>query len=61
MPPSLLITIDRYLRRTGMPRTRFGREACGDPNLVGELARGREPGDRLVRRISTFIDGGDNA
>ena len=30
---SLLVTIDRYLRGTGMPPTKFGRLAVNDPRV----------------------------
>lgn len=53
----LLIEIDRFLQRTGMPPTRFGRLAVNDPRLVGDLRRGREPGVATVRRVRDFIRG----
>lgn len=46
-----------HLRVTGQPQTRFGREAVGDPRLVGDLKNGREPGPRTVARIDAFIAG----
>lgn len=52
---SLLIEIDRYRRATGMKETRFGRLAAGDPRLVHDLRRGREPGERLRRRVRAFM------
>jgi hypothetical protein len=52
---SVLPKIDRYLRATQMPPTRFGRLAVNDPRLVGDLQRGRHPGQRLVARIEAFI------
>jgi hypothetical protein len=55
MPP--LVKIDRYLRQTRMPPTRFGRLAVNDPRLVGDLRRGRIPGPRLTARIDAFIAG----
>ena len=55
---STLVLIDRYLRRTQMPPTRFGRLAVNDPRLVGDLKRGRIPGPRLVARIQAFIAAG---
>lgn len=51
----LLAAIKRFLERTGMPPTRFGRAAVNDPRLVGDLANGREPGARLQARIEAFI------
>ncbi len=52
---TLLGEIDRYLRVTGMPATKFGRLAVGDPRLVGDLRRGRMPRDKLVARVEAFM------
>jgi hypothetical protein len=52
---SVLWKVQRYLRRTGMPPTRFGRLVARDPKLVNDLRNGREPRARLVRRIEAFI------
>ena len=52
---SVLLKIDRYLKATAMPRTKFGRLAVSDPRLVDDLRRGREPGPRMVRRIEAFL------
>lgn len=52
---SLLIEIDRFLRRTAMPATKFGRLAVHDPRLVGDLRRGRQPRPRTVARVQAFI------
>lgn len=54
----LLRRIELYLRESGIPPTRFGREAVRDPRLVHDLRRGREPGARIVSRIDAFIDAG---
>ncbi|MDQ0837981.1 hypothetical protein [Sphingomonas faeni] len=53
---SVLIKIDRYLRQTGMPMTKFGRLSVGDPRLVHDLRLGRQPRAPMVARIETFID-----
>lgn len=55
---SVLIKIDRYLRNTGMPVSKFGRLAVNDPRLVHDLKRGRQPGRVTVARIEAFIDRG---
>lgn len=52
---SLLIEIDRYLRRTGTPPSTFGRRAVNDPRLVGDLRRGRMPGARVCARVEALI------
>lgn len=51
----ILRRIDKHLRLTGQPPTRFGREALGDPRFVGDLKRGREPGPAVVARVEAFI------
>jgi hypothetical protein len=53
----LLTRIEAYLRRTGMPPTRFGREAVRDPRLVHDLRRGRTVGDRILHRVLRYIEG----
>jgi hypothetical protein len=55
MDMSVLRKIERYLKETAMPPTRFGRLAVRDPRLVGDLKNGREPGPRLVARIEAFL------
>lgn len=54
--PNLLATIQRHLRATGMPPTRFGREAARDPRLVGDLRRGRTAGPKLAARVIAYIE-----
>lgn len=55
---TLLRRIELYLRTTGTPPTRFGRAVANDPRLVSDLRNGREPGERLVRRIESFLKSG---
>jgi hypothetical protein len=52
---SLIVEIDRYLRRTGVAETTFGRRAVNDPRLVGDLRRGRVPGARIRARVEALI------
>jgi len=47
--------VEKFLKRSGMPPTRFGRLAVNDPRLVGDLRNGREPGSRVAGRIRAFI------
>lgn len=51
----LLFKIQNYLRRTGMPETKFGRLSVNDPRLVGDLRRGRSPGTKMTARVERFI------
>jgi hypothetical protein len=52
----LLRRIERYLRRSGTPATRFGREAVRDPRIVRDMRNGREPGPRMIARLSDYLD-----
>ena len=48
--------IERFLRETDMPATKFGRLAVRDPRLVHDMRRGREFGPSIQRRVRAFID-----
>ncbi len=52
---SVLWKVERYLRRSGTPPTRFGRLAANDPRLVRDLRNGREPRARTVARIEAWL------
>lgn len=52
----LIWKIERFLARTGMPVTRFGRLAASDPRLVGDLRNGREPRAALSKRLEHFMN-----
>jgi hypothetical protein len=56
---SLLVEIDRYLRRTGIPPTTFGRRAVNDPRLVGDMRRGRLPGAGVRARVEALLREGE--
>jgi hypothetical protein len=47
--------VEKFLRRSDMPPTKFGRLAINDPRLVQDLRNGRRPGARVARRITAFI------
>ncbi len=51
----LLGLIERYLKRSHMPETKFGRLAVNDPRLVSDLRKGREPGALMIARVLAFI------
>lgn len=52
---SSLTEIDRYLRRTGMAATTFGRCVARDPRLVADMRAGRRIGPRMRGRVAAFI------
>lgn len=52
----LLRTIEKFLRETEMPATKFGRLAANDPRLVLDLRLGREPRNRLTTRVEHFMN-----
>lgn len=47
--------VERFLRRSAMPPTKFGRLAAQDPRLVSDLRNGREIGADLSARIEAFL------
>ena len=48
--------IDLYMRRTRTSPSRFGREAVGDPRFISDLRNGRELGEKMVARLSAWLD-----
>lgn len=52
---TVLRKVERYLQRSQMPATKFGRLAVRDPRLVHDLRNGREPRAAMVARIEAFI------
>ena len=52
---SMLRKIERFLRATDMPPTKFGRLAINDPRLVGDLRNGRELRTGTAARIDAFL------
>ncbi len=52
----LIRQIENFLRRTGMPWTRFGRLAAHDPRFVGDLRNGRIPRAGTQTRVEHFMN-----
>lgn len=52
---NLLLTVERHLRRTDVPPSRFGRQVAGDPRFVFDLRRGREPRPAMCARVLAYI------
>ena len=52
----LIRKIEVFLRKTGMPVTKFGRLAARDPRFVDDLRNGRMPRTRTERRIEHFMN-----
>ena len=52
----ILDTIELFLRASDMSASAFGIEVMGDPGLVYELRRGREPRRATRARIRAFIN-----
>jgi hypothetical protein len=51
----LLRQIEKFLRETGMPWTKFGRLAAHDPRFVEDLRNGRSPRPGTEARIAGFM------
>jgi 2,4-dienoyl-CoA reductase-like NADH-dependent reductase (Old Yellow Enzyme family) len=48
--------VEKFLKRTGIRPTVFGRAVARDPRLVFDLRQGREVGPRLRRRIEAWME-----
>jgi hypothetical protein len=59
MSPPTLYLIERFLRRTQLPPTKFGRLVAKDPRLVLDMRNGREVGTRMRCKIEFFINSYD--
>lgn len=51
----LIRDIEKFLRRTGMAATKFGRLAASDPRFVLDLRMGRIPRSTTATRIKHFM------
>lgn len=52
----LIRKIEVFLRRTGMPATKFGRMATADPRFVLDLRNGRAPRAATAERVEHFMN-----
>lgn len=52
---SLHYRVERYLRASRMPPSRFGRLVANDPALVSGMRCGRRLGSRLVAKIEGYL------
>ncbi len=52
---AVLRKVEKFLRRSDMPETKFGRLAINDPRLVRDLRNGRELRARTEARIEAFL------
>ena len=52
----LLREIEKFMRETGMPWTKFGRLSVHDPRFVHDLRNGREPGKKISLRAEHFMN-----
>ena len=47
--------VERFLERTAMTPTAFGKAALGDPNFVFDLRNGRSPRLTNVEKVEEFM------
>ena len=52
----LIREIEKFLRMTGMPPTKFGRLATHDPRFVLDLRMGRTPRLETERKVEHFMN-----
>ncbi len=56
----LLREIEKFMRETDMPWTKFGRLSVRDPRFVEDLRNGRQPGSAVSERVVDFMGGWRN-
>ena len=56
VPVHLLREVEKFLRQSDVPPTRFGREAVGDPRFVFDLRNGRDPRPRTIARVRAYLE-----
>jgi hypothetical protein len=56
MHTPILFRVERFLRATDIPPTRFGRMVAKDPRLVLDMRNGREIGTNLCCKIEHFMN-----
>lgn len=52
----LLREIEKFLRETDMPWTKFGRLSVRDPRFVEDLRNGRQPGEPVSKKVEHFMN-----
>ena len=52
----LLRRIERHLKQSRTPPTKFGRMAVRDPRFVFDLRNGREPRAETTRRVTAYLE-----
>tara|TARA_R110000772_G_scaffold40132_21_gene94041 strand:+ start:4502 stop:4690 length:189 start_codon:yes stop_codon:yes gene_type:complete len=52
----LLREIEKFMRETDMPWTKFGRLSVRDPRFVEDLRNGRQPGEKISQRVEHFMN-----
>jgi len=52
----LLREVEKFLRQSETPPTRFGRIAMGDPRFVFDLRNGRDPRPGTVARVLAYLE-----
>jgi len=53
--PDLVAEIEAFAARTGLARSRIGREALGDPSFVADLHAGRQCLPRTITRLRDWM------
>jgi hypothetical protein len=57
-PVYLLREVEKFLRQSDIPPTRFGRNVMGDPRFVFDLRNGRDPRPGTIARVRAYLEGG---
>lgn len=53
---NLLREVEKFLRRSEIAPTRFGRDVVGDPRFVFDLRNGRDPRPQTIARVRAYLE-----
>lgn len=53
---TLMRELETFLRKTKIPRSRFGREVCNDPNLADDISNGRQLRMKTILKLRKFME-----
>ncbi|HMJ93143.1 MAG TPA: hypothetical protein VK472_03485 [Allosphingosinicella sp.] len=48
--------VERFLKSSRVPPTRFGRDSVRDPRLVFDMRQGRQLRPATARRLNAYLD-----
>jgi hypothetical protein len=51
----LILRVEKFMRERRIKPATLGRHIAGDPRLIFDMRDGRTPGERMKKRIETYM------